>query len=105
MNNLQQLMQMGQQLQARIAKIQESLDGQKIEGSAGCGMVKAVVDGKGQVRRVSIDPSCVDKEDVEMLEDLILAAVKQAQAKARDVYEEEMSKATGGLPVQLPGLI
>ena len=105
MNNLQQLMQMGQQLQARIAKIQEGLDNQKIEGSAGGGMVKAVVDGKGQVRRVSIDPSCVDKEDVEMLEDLILAAVKQAQAKAREVYEEEMRKATGGLPVQLPGLI
>ena len=105
MNNLQQLMQMGQQLQARIAKIQEGLDGQKIEGSAGGGMVKAVVDGKGGVRRVSIDPSCVDPQDVEMLEDLILAAVKQAQAKARDVYEEEMRKATGGLPVQLPGLI
>ena len=51
-------------------------------------MVKAVVDGKGQVRRVSIDPSFVDKEDVEMLEDLILAAVKQSQAKARDVYEK-----------------
>lgn len=105
MNNLQQLMQMGQQLQARIAKIQEGLDLQKIEGSAGGGMVKVVVDGKGQVRRVSIDPSCVDREDVEMLEDLILAAVKQAQAKARDVYDEEMRKATGGLPVQLPGLI
>ena len=105
MNNLQQLMQMGQQLQARIAKIQEGLDGQKIEGSSGGGMVKATVDGKGQVRRISIDPSCVDPKDVEMLEDLIIAALKQAQTKARDVYEEEMRKATGGLPVQLPGLI
>jgi nucleoid-associated protein EbfC len=105
MNNLQQLMQMGQQLQARITKIQESLDGQKIEGSAGGGMVKATVDGKGQVRKLSIDPSCVDPRDVEMLEDLILAAVTQAQAKAREVYEEEMRKATGGLPMQIPGLI
>ena len=93
------------QLQARIAKIQEGLDGQKIEGSSGGGMVKATVDGKGQVRRISIDPSCVDPKDVEMLEDIIIAALKQAQTKARDVYEEEMRKATGGLPVQLPGLI
>ena len=104
-NNLQQLMQMGQQLQARINKLQESLDGQKIMASSGGGMVKATVDGKGQVRRISIDPSCVDSKDVEMLEDLILAAVTQAQTKAREVYEDEMRKATGGLPVQLPGLI
>jgi DNA-binding YbaB/EbfC family protein len=68
-------------------------------------MVRATVDGKGQVRRISIDPACVDPKDVEMLEDLIMAAVKQAQAKAREVYEEEMRKVTGGLPVQLPGLI
>ena len=105
MNNLQQLMQMGQQLQARIAKIQEGLDSQKIEGSSGGGMVKALVDGKGHIRRISIEPSCVDPQDIEMLEDLILAAVTQAQTKAREVYEEEMRKATGGLPMQIPGLI
>ena len=104
-NNLQQLMQMGQQLQARINKLQENLDGQKIVASSGGGMVKATVDGKGQVRRISIDPACVDPKDVEMLEDLILAAVTQAQAKAREVYEDEMRKATGGLPMQLPGLL
>jgi DNA-binding protein YbaB len=54
---------------------------------------------------LSIDPACVDAKDVEMLEDLILAAITQAQAKAREVYEDEMRKATGGLPVQLPGLL
>lgn len=105
MNNLQQLMQMGQQIQARMNKLQESLDNQKISASSGGGMVTVVVSGKGQVRKISIDKSCVDPGDVEMLEDLILAAVSQAQAKAREVYEEEMRKATGGLPMQLPGLL
>jgi len=104
MTNIQQLMQMGQQLQARISKFQETLDSQKITASSGGGMVSATVDGKGQVRRVTIDPACVDAQDVEMLEDLILAAVSQAQTKAREIYEEEMRKATGGLPMQLPGL-
>jgi len=105
MNNLQQLMQMGQQLQARITKLQESLDSQKITASSGGGMVTATVDGKGQLRKILVDPTCVDARDVEMLEDLILAAVSQAQTKAREVYEEEMRKATGGLPMQLPGLL
>jgi DNA-binding YbaB/EbfC family protein len=103
-NNIQQLMQMGQQLQERIAKLQETLDTQKIQATAGGGMVTATVDGKGQMRRISIDPACVDPTDVEMLEDLILAAVSQAQTKARETYEGEMRKATGGLPMQLPGL-
>ncbi len=68
-------------------------------------MVKATVDGKGAVRSVSIDPTVVDPRDVEMLEDLVLAAVSEAQSKARAVYEEEMRKVAGGLPFQLPGLL
>jgi DNA-binding YbaB/EbfC family protein len=105
MNNLQQIMQMGQQLQARISKLQESLGSQKITASAGGGMVNATVDGKGEVKEIRIDPSCVDPQDVEMLEDLVVAAVSQAQAKARALYEEEMKKAAGGLPMQIPGLL
>ena len=105
MNNLQQLMQMGQQLQARISKLQETLDSQKISASSGGGMVTATVDGKGHLRKITVDRGCVDADDVEMLEDLILAAVSQAQAKARELYEEEMRKATGGLPMQIPGLL
>lgn len=105
MNNLQQLMQMGQQLQARITKIQEGLGAQKITGSSGGGMVNATVDGKGEVKEIRIDPACVDKQDVEMLEDLVVAAVAQAQAKARQMYEEEMKKAAGGLPMPIPGLL
>ena len=104
MNNLQQLMQMGQQLQARVAELQERLDSREISASAGGGMVTATVDGKGTVKGLKIDETVVDPEDVEMLEDLVLAALSEAQKKARKEYEEEMRKATGGLPMQLPGL-
>jgi len=104
MDNLQQLMQMGQQLQAKVAEIQERLDAQEISSSAGGGMVKAVVDGKGAIKTLNIDSAVVDPEDVEMLEDLVLAAISEAQTKARAQYEMEMKKATGGLPMQLPGL-
>jgi DNA-binding YbaB/EbfC family protein len=104
MNNLQQLIQMGQQLQAKVAELQERLDAQELSSSAGGGMVKATVDGKGTLKRLNIDTAVVDPNDVEMLEDLVLAAVSEAQKKARAMYEEEMRKATGGLPMQLPGL-
>jgi hypothetical protein len=102
--NIQQIVQLGQQLQARMAKMQESLEGQKLSATSGGGMVTVTVDGKGSVKQVKIDPTCVDPRDVEMLEDLVLAAVSEAQAKAQKNYEEEMRKATGGLPVGLPGL-
>ncbi len=104
MNNLQQLMQLGQQLQAKMSKLQETLDGQKVTATSGGGMVTVTVDGKGAVQEIRIDPTCVDPGDVEMLEDLVLAAVSEAQSKARELYEEEMRKATGGLPMNLPGM-
>ena len=102
--NIQQIMQLGQQLQAKMTKLQESLDQQKVSATSGGGMVTATVDGKGQIKQVKIDPTCVDPRDVEMLEDLVLAAVSEAQGKARKLLEEEMKKATGGLPLGLPGL-
>lgn len=102
--NLQQIMQLGQQLQAKMSKLQESLDSMKLTASAGGGMVTVTVDGKGQVKAVKIDPACVDPSEVEMLEDLVQAAVSEAQGKARASYEEEMRKVTGGLPMGLPGL-
>lgn len=105
MTNLQQLMQMGQQLQARMSQLQENLDRQSVTASSGGGMVTVTADGKGEVKKVKIDPTCVDPADVEMLEDLVLAAVNQAQTKARQLYEEEMKKAAGGLPISLPGLL
>ena len=104
MTNIQQLMQMGQQLQARISELQESLEKQTVTTSSGGGMVEVTVTGKGEVTRIKIDPACVDPRDVEMLEDLVQAAVNQAQTKARDFYEQEMRKAAGGLPFPIPGL-
>ncbi len=104
MTNIQQLMQMGQQLQARMAQLQEELSAREISASSGGGMVTATVDGKGTVTRLVIDPTVVDPRDVEMLEDLVLAAVTEAQSKAQGQYEEDMRKAAGGMPIQIPGL-
>ena len=104
MTNIQQLMKMGQQLQAKVKELQDSLDTEQIEASAGGGMVRARVTGKGDLVGVSIEPEVVDPEDVEMLEDLVVAAVAEAQHRARTFSEERMRNAAGGLPVQLPGL-
>ena len=105
MKDLQQLMQMGQQMQSRMSEIQDRLEEKTTTAQAGGGMVEVTVDGKGNVRDVDIDPSVVDPEDVEMLEDLVLAAVSEAQRRAREAMEEEMKELTGGLPMSgLSGL-
>lgn len=104
MTDLSQLMQLSQQLQSKMSELQESLESKTVQASSGGGMVTVTVDGKGQVKQVQIDPTCVDPRDVEMLEDLVLAAVSEAQNKAQAEYEKEMRKATGGLPMNLPGL-
>jgi hypothetical protein len=104
MTDLQQLMRLSQQLQTKMTELQESLESTTLSATSGGGMVTVTVDGKGQVKRVQIDPTCVDPRDVEMLEDLVLAAVTEAQSKARGAYEQEMRKATGGLPLSIPGL-
>jgi DNA-binding YbaB/EbfC family protein len=104
MTDLQQLMRLSQQLQTKMTELQESLESTNLSATSGGGMVTVTVDGKGSVKKVQIDPTCVDPRDVEMLEDLVLAAVAEAQSKARGAYEQEMRKATGGLPLNLPGL-
>jgi len=104
MTDLQQLMQLSQQLQAKMTELQKSLESKTLTASSGGGMVTVTVDGKGTVSRIVIDPIVVDRDDVEMLEDLVLAAVTEAQGKAQSLYEEEMRKAAGGMPIQLPGL-
>ena len=91
MKNLQQLMQMGQELQSKMAELEGSLAAREISASSGGGMVTAVVDGKGRLKSVKIDPTCVDPRDVEMLEDLGLAAVSESQSKAKSEAEAEMS--------------
>jgi DNA-binding YbaB/EbfC family protein len=104
MTDIQQLMRLSPQLQTKMTELQQSLESATLTASAGGGMVTVTVDGKGQVKRVQIDPTCVDARDVEMLEDLVLAAITEAQAKAQSTYEQEMRKATGGLPMNIPGL-
>lgn len=97
MNHFQQLLQMGQQVQARLNEIQTQLAQQTVTGASGAGMVTAIADGRGRIREIKIEPSVVRPEDVEMLEDLVLAAIADAQAKARRLYEEELTRITRGL--------
>ena len=106
MTNFQQILQMGQQMQARMSELQTELKKQTVTTSSGGGMVTVTADGRGNVKEVKIDPTVVDPSDVEMLEDLVVAAVSEAQQRARQLYEEEMKKLTGGmgLPFQLPNL-
>jgi nucleoid-associated protein EbfC len=104
MTSLQQILQMGQQVQARLSQLQSELGNRTVSSSSGGGMVSVTADGQGRIRQIRIDPSVVDPNDVEMLEDLVLAAVSDAQQRALQIYEEEMKKLSGGLPLpfQLP---
>ena len=101
--NLAKMMKQAQELQGKMAQVQEELGRAEIEGSAGGGMVKAVMSGKHELRRLTIDPSLVTPEDVGMLEDLIVAAVNDARGKVEANVKEEMGKLTGGLGLP-PGL-
>ena len=98
MTNFQQLFQLGQQVQARLTQLQSELGNRTVSCSSGGGMVTVTVDGRGRIRELKIDKSVVDPEDVEMLEDLVLAAVNEAQQRAAQIYEDEMKKLAGGLP-------
>jgi hypothetical protein len=106
MNNFQQILEMGQQVQARLTQLQSELGQKTVSSSSGGGMVTATADGKGRIRGLKIDPSVVQGGDVEMLEDLVLAAVSEAQNRAQALYEEEVRKLSGGFPMpfQLPDL-
>lgn len=99
MADLSQLLQLGQQMQGRLTQMQTELAQQTVTGSAGGGMVTATADGRGQIRSIRVDQSVAEEGDVEMLEDLVLAAVNEAQRKAEDLYRSELSKVTGGLPL------
>lgn len=103
------IMKQAQKIQSQILKAQEELEEKLVEGTAGGGMVRVVANGKQDILSIKIDPEVVDPQDVEMLEDLILAAIKQARERAQEVAEEEMKKATAGLMpmmggMKLPGL-
>lgn len=101
MKNINQMMKQAQQMQAKMAEMQERLNQVEMTGMAGGGLVKVTVNGKNEMKGLSIDPSLVDPKEVEVLEDLIVAAFNDAKAKVEAHVAEEMSKITGGMG--LPG--
>jgi nucleoid-associated protein EbfC len=96
------LQRMAQQMQQEMVRIQAELEATTVDGSAGGGIVTATVTGKQELVSVTIDPAAVDPSDVEMLQDLVVAAVNDALRASREVAEQKMSAVTGGL--RLPGM-
>jgi len=104
MADLTKILEQAQQMQGRLEKIQEDLQRMTVSGTSGGGMVTVEADGKGQITKVRVDPSLVNASDVEMLEDLLVVALRDAQQKSAELAKQEMSKLTGGmsLPFKLP---
>lgn len=96
------IMKQAQQMQRRMAELQEELENKHVEASSGGGMVTAVVSGKQHLIALKIDPAAVDPDDVEMLQDLVTAAVNEAIKQSQKMSQEEMGKLTGGM--NIPGL-
>ncbi|TWH46160.1 YbaB/EbfC family nucleoid-associated protein [Sporomusa sp. KB1] len=104
MGNMAGMMKKVQKLQAEMAKLQEELKSRSLEVSTGGGAVKVVITGEKKIQSIKIAPSAVDPEDVEMLEDLVAAAVNEAINKVDDMMAQEMGKLTGGLNLP-PGML
>jgi DNA-binding YbaB/EbfC family protein len=104
MSDIRSMLAQAAQVQSKLKQMQDDLEKMTVTAAAGGGMVTVTADGKGQLRTIKIDPTVVNAADVEMLEDLVLAAVSEAQRKAATAAQEEMQKATGGLnlPFKLP---
>src|SRR5690349_19868263 len=102
MADFMKILQQAQEMQGKFQKIQDELAQQTVTASSGGGMVTVEATGQGTVRSIRIDPSVVNPSDVEMLEDLVLVAVTEAQKKAQEAMQAEMGKLTGGLPFKLP---
>lgn len=102
MRNMNDILRQAQVMQHKLAKLQQEAAERSYEASSGGGMVKAVVSGKQELRSISIDPKALEGGDVEMLQDLILAAVNEAGRIARETLEREMSAISGG--IKLPGV-
>jgi DNA-binding YbaB/EbfC family protein len=103
-NPLGNIMKQAQKMQEKMAEIQKGLASKTCEASAGGGMVTATVNGNLKLVSIKIDPSVVDPDDVEMLEDLIVAAVNEAFKRTQQMVSEEMASVTAGLGINLPGL-
>jgi DNA-binding YbaB/EbfC family protein len=96
------MLRQAQQLQARLAKAQDELEGVVVEASAGGGAVKVVITGKLKIQSIEISPDAVNPEDVEMLQDLVIAATNEAIDKAQEMAQSRLSAITGGM--KIPGL-
>ena len=103
MKNMGNLMKQAQKLQSKMLKMQEQLADKTVETASGGGMVKVVANGRQQILSIEIEKEVVDPDDVEMLQDLVLAAVNDALVKSQDMVSEEMSKLTGGM--NIPGMM
>jgi len=101
--NMMSMMKQAQKLQAKMMEMQSELGNRTVSAQAGGGMVEAVVNGRQELVSLRIDPEVVVPDDVEMLQDLILAAVNEALNRSREMMAQEMSKLTGGM--QIPGLL
>ena len=103
MKDMNKLMKQAQQLQTKMARMQEEMGQKTIEATSGGGMVKVVATGKQQILSIQIEKEVVDPEDVDMLQDLIVAAVNEALSRSQAMVNEEMSKLTGGM--NIPGMM
>ena len=101
--NMNNLMKQAQKMQKRMVEMQEEMTNRTVEASVGGGMVAAVSNGSGELVSIKLSPEVVDPDDIEMLEDLIVAAVSEAHHKSQELMSEEMSKLTGG--VKIPGMM
>ncbi len=100
--NMNKMMKQVQKMQAEMGKVQQELEERSYEASSGGGVVKVVVNGKNEVLDIEIDPEVLDPDDVEMLQDLVLAATNEALKKAQDTMSQEMNKLTGNM--KIPGM-
>ncbi|MBW1726051.1 MAG: YbaB/EbfC family nucleoid-associated protein [Desulfobacterales bacterium] len=103
MKGMGKMMKQAQQLQSKMLKLQEEMADKTVETTSGGGMVKVVANGRQQILSIQIEKEVVDPDDVEMLQDLILAAINDALIKSQEMATQEMSKLTGGL--NIPGLM
>jgi nucleoid-associated protein EbfC len=101
--NINKMMKQAQQMQAKMVQIQEQLKDETLEASAGGGMVKVVITGDMVIQQITIDPAAVDSDDVEMLQDMIAAAVNEAVRSAQELASRKMGEVTGGM--NIPGLM
>lgn len=106
MNKMASMLQQVQKIQADMRKMQKELEGKTVDAASGGGMVKVVFDGKQRLRQIKVEQQVVNPQDVEMLEDLILAAVNEGLKNSQEMISSEMNKLTGGLNISgLPGLV